>query len=80
MKHVLAPVLALSALCPGATLGWTSAVSEGDVGIRDVDPQMPHDANTIADCSWWYDNDGSLSCSDMLSLYGVDPAAFSYWV
>lgn len=41
---------------------------------------MPHDANTIADCSWWYDNDGSLSCSDMLSLYGVDPAAFSYWV
>lgn len=43
-------------------------------------PHFPYDENTTSRCSFWLDNDGSFSCEDTLSLYGISLESFMRWV
>lgn len=43
-------------------------------------PQMPYDENTIPECTWWYDNDGSATCTNLLRYWTVELADFMFWV
>jgi hypothetical protein len=47
---------------------------------RDESPNMPHDPNANSACTWWYDNDGGMSCADLFSLFAISPAQFASWV
>ncbi|KAK3896642.1 hypothetical protein C8A05DRAFT_39811, partial [Staphylotrichum tortipilum] len=40
---------------------------------------MAHDPNATSACTWWYDNDGGMSCPDLLSLFSITPAQFAFW-
>ncbi|KAG9250036.1 uncharacterized protein F5Z01DRAFT_630406 [Emericellopsis atlantica] len=40
---------------------------------------MPHDPDTNPDCSWWWDNDGSISCEDMPREWGISREDFLAW-
>ncbi|CBF71205.1 hypothetical protein AN6664.2 [Aspergillus nidulans FGSC A4] len=47
---------------------------------RRVDtPQLPFDPNTTPYCTWWIDNDGSSSCSDILSDWIISLDDFRRW-
>lgn len=48
--------------------------------VRDEVPHMPYDPNTTSECTWWYDNDGGMSCQDLLSFLALSGAQFAYWV
>ncbi|KAF5126373.1 LysM domain-containing protein [Metarhizium anisopliae] len=40
---------------------------------------MPHDPNTVADCKWWIDNDGSNKCEDIPDNWGIDMVDWLMW-
>ncbi|KAH7016398.1 uncharacterized protein B0I36DRAFT_368934 [Microdochium trichocladiopsis] len=40
---------------------------------------MPYDENTIPECTWWYDNDSSTTCTNLLRNWGVPLADFMFW-
>ncbi|KAF2004067.1 carbohydrate-binding module family 50 protein [Amniculicola lignicola CBS 123094] len=46
---------------------------------RDETPGLPFDPNTSKYCTWWYDNDGSVSCSGMPGAWGMSLADFLRW-
>ncbi|KAK3897303.1 LysM domain-containing protein [Staphylotrichum tortipilum] len=46
---------------------------------RDESPNLPHDPNATSACTWWYDNDGGMSCPDLMSLFAITPAQFASW-
>ncbi|KAH7010891.1 uncharacterized protein B0I36DRAFT_257223 [Microdochium trichocladiopsis] len=50
-----------------------------DFHLLSDEPQMPYDENTIAECTWWYDNDGSVTCTNLLRNWGVPVADFLFW-
>lgn len=50
------------------------------LGVRDEAPGMPFDPDTISTCSWWWDNDGSIACSDMPAEWGMSLKNFLLWV
>lgn len=50
------------------------------VRVRDVTPGMPAAPNTIASCTFWHDNDGSLKCADIPAFYVFPLENFLYWV
>ncbi|KAK4186788.1 hypothetical protein QBC35DRAFT_475109 [Podospora australis] len=84
MKYPTAPVSILSVLSVGATLSRAAPGANIQVGrsrhhVRDDVPIMPHDPNTNADCTWWWDNDGSFSCDELLDLFGVSREDFVFW-
>jgi hypothetical protein len=41
---------------------------------------MPYDPNTVSQCTWWWDNDGSIACKDIPSARGTTLADFRRWV
>jgi hypothetical protein len=47
---------------------------------RDEKPTLPYDPQTIASCTWWWDNQGDLSCSELADSFGVTVAQFVQWV
>ncbi|KLU92260.1 hypothetical protein MAPG_11206 [Magnaporthiopsis poae ATCC 64411] len=49
------------------------------VRARDVTPSMPAAPNTIATCTFWHDNDGSIDCADIPNFYVVPLENFLYW-
>ncbi|KLU90373.1 hypothetical protein MAPG_09335 [Magnaporthiopsis poae ATCC 64411] len=72
--------LALSAFAVGAVLLALPAQVAGRVVVgRDAKPGLPSDPNTVASCSWWHDNDGSMSCSETVDFYALSLADFVYW-
>ncbi|KAK4195366.1 hypothetical protein QBC40DRAFT_259052 [Triangularia verruculosa] len=40
---------------------------------------MPYDPNTIAGCTWWHDNDGFISCDELLGFIGIPLDRFIIW-
>ncbi|KAJ1323160.1 peptidoglycan DL-endopeptidase LytF [Microdochium nivale] len=40
---------------------------------------MPYDENTISECTWWYDNDGSTTCANLLRNWGIPLVDFMFW-
>lgn len=62
------------------TAAATRTGSAGDVHVMDATPNMPFDPNTDPNCSWWWDNDGSISCKDMPSEWGITLTDFVRWV
>lgn len=56
------------------------AVESGAMHIMDQTPNMPFDPNTIATCTWWWDNDGSISCKNMPAEWGISMDNFLAWV
>ncbi|KAL8351485.1 hypothetical protein RB598_006322 [Gaeumannomyces tritici] len=49
------------------------------VSIMGDEPKMPHDPATNPSCTWWYDNDGGLSCFDIMDIFGITGGQFAYW-
>lgn len=47
---------------------------------RDETPSMPYDPDTTSHCTWWWDNDGSIACSDIPSTWGITLEDFRRWV
>ncbi|KAF9894401.1 hypothetical protein FE257_007904 [Aspergillus nanangensis] len=47
--------------------------------LRDASPNSPSDPNTIATCTWWWDNDGSIACKDMPFEWGISMEDFLRW-
>lgn len=47
---------------------------------RDEKPNFPYDPNTTSYCTWWWDNDGSISCKDMPAAWGITMEDFLRWV
>ncbi|KAH6874031.1 LysM domain-containing protein [Thelonectria olida] len=45
----------------------------------DATPNMPYDPNTDPNCSWWWDNDGSIACKNMPGEWGITLADFLRW-
>jgi hypothetical protein len=52
----------------------------GRVAARDMVPADPFDPNTTKYCSWWYDNDGSIPCSQVPDANFISMADFLRWV
>lgn len=53
-----------------------SAYGRG-IGGRGDTPNLPYDPSTTTKCEYWYDNEaGSLTCSDILDIFGVSLANF----
>ena len=51
-----------------ATVGWRP------------EPAFPFDTATTKDCTWWYDSDGSQSCAEVVSEWGISTKGFYSWV
>lgn len=65
----------------------TAAVANGrqdDIGskvkARAEVPQFDHDPRTIKTCTWWWDNDGSVSCEGIPSYWAITDAQWKKWV
>jgi hypothetical protein len=43
---------------------------DGERRPLDAEPKYPHDPK-ITSCNWWYDSDGSKSCSEVAAEYGT---------
>ncbi|RSL48378.1 hypothetical protein CEP53_009568 [Fusarium sp. AF-6] len=54
-----------------------SSTKPNEVGIMDVDPNMPHDPNP--DCEFWWDNDGSVACEDIAPSFKIKFEDFLSW-
>lgn len=54
--------------------------STGEMHVMDESPNFPSDPNTISTCTWWWDNDGSISCKNMPAEWGISMANFLAWV
>ena len=48
--------------------------------IRDAVPHYPSYPDTTSYCSWWWDNDGSISCEEMPDAWGFTWDDFVRWV
>ncbi|EEQ28369.1 uncharacterized protein MCYG_01257 [Microsporum canis CBS 113480] len=51
-------------------LAISGALAKNGKLRRDWEPKYQHDPNTTPYCSWWYDNDGSITCK----VYQLNPS------
>ncbi|KAK4247525.1 hypothetical protein C7999DRAFT_14483 [Corynascus novoguineensis] len=58
----------------GSSLAAPSAVR-----VRDAVPNYPVAPDTTPYCSWWWDNDGSISCEDMPDIWDITLDDFVRW-
>ncbi|KAL4863495.1 hypothetical protein BDV12DRAFT_202033 [Aspergillus spectabilis] len=42
-------------------------------------PNLPFDPDTTGYCSWWWDNDGSVSCEELSEMYFFELDDFLRW-
>ncbi|EGY17220.1 LysM domain-containing protein [Verticillium dahliae VdLs.17] len=47
--------------------------------LQDAKPAFPYDPNTIAKCSWWWDNEGQIPCANMPAEWGITMQDFLRW-
>ncbi|KAL8366231.1 hypothetical protein RB595_004817 [Gaeumannomyces hyphopodioides] len=73
-QHAAAAAPTAAATKPLGRPGRGDAVS-----IMGAEPVMPHDPNTHPECAWWFDNDGSVSCSRIFQIYAITGRNFAYW-
>lgn len=60
--------------------GALAAVAGKSKYRRDETPNFPYDPDTTSYCTWWWDNDGSISCNDIPAVWGVTLEDFLRWV
>ncbi|KAL3486232.1 hypothetical protein BJX62DRAFT_228928 [Aspergillus germanicus] len=58
---------------------FTTSLAVRGYSRRDDTPQLPFDPNTTPYCTSWVDNDGSSSCSDILSDWIISLEDFRRW-
>ncbi|KAJ8117941.1 hypothetical protein OPT61_g989 [Boeremia exigua] len=46
---------------------------------RDEKPLLPYDPNTTEYCTWWFENDGSVACTDMPATWAITLADLRRW-
>ncbi|KAK8146894.1 hypothetical protein G3M48_002469 [Beauveria asiatica] len=49
------------------------------VEARDGVPGLPFHTGTTPYCSFWYDNDGSMTCEDVIIAFGLSMDQFGKW-
>ncbi|KAG8667748.1 hypothetical protein FPOAC2_12938 [Fusarium poae] len=47
------------------------------IGLMDIEPNMPHDPD--AQCQFWWDNDGSISCKEMPKAFKISLEDWLRW-
>jgi hypothetical protein len=67
--------VAAALLCLCASLGAQASQIR-----RDEVPANPYDPSTTTYCSWWFDNDGSIPCTKLMTLWSITLADFRRWV
>ncbi|KAK4064922.1 hypothetical protein Purlil1_14084 [Purpureocillium lilacinum] len=72
-------VVAASGLPVLAFAGINQVPVASTLQARDAKPGFPYDENTTSYCSFWYDNDGSMSFQDVISVFGVPLDKFLRW-
>lgn len=77
-------LVGLAAVCLRGAAAFPSTPvfsnSTGEMHVMDESPNFPSDPNTISTCTWWWDNDGSISCKNMPAEWGISMANFLAWV
>ncbi|KAH7030631.1 uncharacterized protein B0I36DRAFT_348837 [Microdochium trichocladiopsis] len=56
-----------------------TAAPSKDLSLLADQPNFPFDPSTSAKCTWWVDNDGWISCTEMLSEWGISLQDFRSW-
>ncbi|KFG83697.1 LysM domain-containing protein [Metarhizium anisopliae] len=76
---MLAPSVA--ALAVAASSGVLDSIVQQGVNLRarESNPGFSFDPNTSPYCTFWYDNDGSIPCAEILSLFAVSIDDFIRW-
>ncbi|KFG84795.1 LysM domain-containing protein [Metarhizium anisopliae] len=76
---MLAPSVA--ALAVAASSGVLDSIVEQGVNLRarQSNPRFSFDPNTSSYCTFWYDNDGSIPCTEILGLFSVSIDDFIRW-
>ncbi|KAL4862725.1 hypothetical protein BDV12DRAFT_207026 [Aspergillus spectabilis] len=54
-----------------AALNLSACLASHNYTRRDDTPQLPYDPDTTPYCTWWIDNDGSSSCTEILSAWVI---------
>ena len=61
----------------GVTGGLAAATNRLQGRMRGPEPNLPFDPSTTELCEYWYDNDtSSLTCRDLLDVFGISLADF----
>ncbi|KAH6722002.1 WSC domain-containing protein [Leptodontidium sp. MPI-SDFR-AT-0119] len=47
--------------------------------VCDVEPHFPHDPATTPYCTWWIDNDSTISCTDFIKSQNITLTDFRRW-
>ncbi len=55
------------------------AASLVHTAVADAWPWLSYDPNTIAGCSFWYDNKGDRTCVSIRESWNISPETFSRW-
>lgn len=61
-------------------LAISGALAKNGKLRRDWEPKYQHDPSTAPYCSWWYDNDGSITCKDIPASWDITLDYFRRWV
>ncbi|KAK2746208.1 hypothetical protein FQN57_003330 [Myotisia sp. PD_48] len=61
------------------SLATATAVGTTRLADRGAEPTLPYDPNTAANCIWWWDNDGSITCTQRVETWGVKLEDFYKW-
>lgn len=59
---------------------WHVFASPTGFSVQDARPKYPTDPNATPYCQWWWDNDGSVSCEEMLEYLEIPMVDFVRWV
>jgi hypothetical protein len=54
-----------------SNLGGVLAAPSGPIQILGAGPAYTTDPDASSYCSWWFDNDGSLSCEEIADAWYV---------
>ena len=65
-------------LWTGAAFRRISAVNNRSTS--ESTPKFPYDPNTTPYCTLWWDNNGSIACTDMPCAWGISLEDFLRWV
>ncbi|KAG8408033.1 hypothetical protein J3459_018269 [Metarhizium acridum] len=68
--------LAVTGLC---TVLAGGSSQEAGLQARASRPRFPFDKNTSPYCTFWYENDGSMPCTEALELFSVSLEDFVRW-
>ncbi|KAF7558113.1 hypothetical protein G7Z17_g83 [Cylindrodendrum hubeiense] len=62
-----------------ARAGNATTPQNGRIKLQGVSPKYPSHPDTTKYCSWWWDNDGSVSCKDIPDTWSIRMEDFLRW-